>query len=221
MQTRRQFISATKRVILAMAGISLLRPQAARAARPWVVRTVQDGDAAKLRALMQSCVSGSEAFFGACQPLEWTDAWADHVLTERPDSVVVTYGDEVAAYVDVPGKRVRRGDEPAPYRNAFWCGAAGVRAELRPETAAVVFRHAVWEALRSARENGYERARCAAPWLRHPAFRRSFTEYPGLTVEPFYDERGRSRYLIEWEIDAALAALEEEGASADLNDAVA
>lgn len=121
----------------------------------------------------------------------------------------------------VPPERMHRRNEAAPYRNAFWCGAAGVRTELGAKMAAAVFRHAVWEALRSAQENGYERVRCAAPWLRHPAFARAFTEYPGLTMEPFYDDRGRSRFLIEWEIDTALAALEEEGAAVDLNDVVA
>jgi hypothetical protein len=221
MQTRRQFISASKKVVLAMAGVRILQPQAALASRPWVVRTVQDGDGSKLCALMQGCVSGAEAFFGACQPLEWTDAWVEHVLVERPDSVVVTYADEVVAYVDVPRAKVLGRDEPAPYRKAFWCGAAGVRTDLEADMAATVFRHAVWEALRSAGKNGYERVRCAAPWLRHPAFGRAFTEYMGLSIEPFNDERGRSRYLIEWEIEAALAALEQEGASADLNDITA
>jgi hypothetical protein len=207
-------------MILVLAGLGLFRPGATVAAHRWKVRSVEGSDGAQLRALMQGCVSDERAFWGACQPLEWTDTWAEYVIAERPDSVVVSFGEAVAAYVDVPRRKAFQEDGFTPYRNAFWCGAAGVRSDLDPDTALTVFRHAVWEALRTARANGYERVRCAAPWLRHPAFAREFAAYPGLTVEPFFDEQDRRRYLIDWELDSALAALEGEGASVDLNDAI-
>jgi hypothetical protein len=217
MQSRRQFFRATVRAMLATAGIGLLRSGASVGAqRSWVVRAVGEGDGAQLLSMMQSCVSEGKSFFGPCSPLEWTDTWVKYVIGDRPNSIVVTYEGQVVAYVDVPGENPGPGSH-APYRNAFWCGAAGVSGELAPETAAVVFRHAVWEALRRAQEGGYERVRCAAPWLQHPAFGRAFPEYPGLTVDPFYDDRGRYRYLIEWDLEAAVGALAGEGASGDLN----
>jgi len=127
------------------------------------------------------------------------------------------------AYMDVPcAPSLRTKGEGPPFRNAFWCGAAGVRDDLLdPEARRAVFRHVVYRALCAANDLGYERVRCAAPWPKHPCLARTFAEYQGMSVQSFLDDQSRERFLLEWELAHAIVALEAEGAAGDLNDILA
>jgi len=129
---------------------------------------------------------------------------------------VVTYGTTLVGYIDVPSVAAPRAGRPL-YRQAFWCGAAGVRSDLLGQARGlVVFRYLIHRAFCLAAESGYRYVRCAAPWPKHPCLSRPFAEYPGLSLEAFTDDEGRDRFLVEWELAAARAALEREGATIDL-----
>jgi len=54
---------------------------------------------------------------------------------------------------------------------------------------------------------GYEFVRAAAPWDRHPYLPERFEAYPGMTVRPFLDEKGVSKYLLEWRLADAVQTL--------------
>jgi hypothetical protein len=115
--------------------------------------------------------------------------------------------------MDLPGKKVELiGDETVDhYRRAFWCGAAGVRIDLLgEERASQVFLALLQNAFEDVMELGYEFARAAAPWEKHPYLPKPFTAYPGLILEPFQDDKGATKYLLEWRLQDAVGALTED-----------
>lgn len=176
------------------------------------VRTVAPGDADDLAALMQACVGSPQAFHGMCRPMEWTRSWAVAAIQRRPGSVVATEGGRLVGYMEVPAGHPKLSGNPdaAHFDKAFWCGAAGVRTDLLgEERARVVFYDVTHRALRDAHQKGFKRVRCAAPWPRHPYLPQPFADYEGLTVEPFLDESGEQRFLLEWDLEAAIRTLAE------------
>lgn len=176
----------------------------------WAVRRVRSGDETGVLALMKSCVDDRDSFHGLCNAMEWTDTWAQGVITDRPRSIVVTLSDAIVAYFDLPSTAPKLvGDETFDRdARAFWCGAAGVRLDiLGPDQAVVVFQQLLREAFSDAMSLGYESVRAAAPWDQHPYLPRPFKEYRGLTVEPFVDEKGVEKYLLEWRLVDAVDAL--------------
>jgi hypothetical protein len=175
-----------------------------------VVRRVQVGDEQQLMHLMQSCVADDLAFHGACSPIEWTKSWAEDVVAKRPRSVVISLGSQVVAYFDLPSKNPRIfGDETIDrHSKTFWCGAAGVRVDVVGRArAGEVFRELLFHAFSDAIDRGYEFVRAAAPWEQHPYLPMRFAEYSGLTVEPFTDENGKTKLLLEWYLPDAVRAL--------------
>ena len=119
----------------------------------------------------------------------------------------------IVGYFDLPSVEPKLiGDETIDrYRRAFWCGAAGVRMDLLGREYAVqVFQRLLYEAFLDARSLGYEFVRAAAPWEQHPNLPTPFATYPGLTIERLEDERGESRFLIEWRLADAIGALANE-----------
>lgn len=216
--TRRRFLTLATSLLATFFAREGRRPASALGVAEWETRPVSEGDQDHLQRLMQKCVSGETSLFGQCSPLEWTRAWADQVVEERTHSLVVTRDGAVVAFMDLPPGRSR--SDPS-FRNAFWCGAAGVDSDLGQKESQAVIQHVVYRALVSARSMGYRRVRCAAPWPRHPFLDRDFSEYPGATVEPFVDTEGRDRYLIEWELDSAIETLRAEGARDNIQAALA
>lgn len=184
----------------------------------WATRTLMGGDEVAIRSIMTKCVEGPAAFFGQCKPLEWTIAWAEYVVKERRNSIVVTFNGSVVGFFDLPAPRDEASDNPA--QNAFWCGAAGIDPDLGWTASLVVFRHLVFNAFSAARYAGYEYVRCAAPWKKHPFLERSFEEYGGVTVTSFTSDEGEERFLIEWNLEDAMRALEEEGAAGSIREAL-
>jgi hypothetical protein len=188
-------------------------------AKLWAVRRVQPGDEAELLDLMKSCVIEQDAFHGLCNAIEWTDTWAEAVVSDRPRSIVLTLNDTVVAYFDLPSNEPRMLGQENLDRNerAFWCGAAGVRMDLLGEEQSVeVFQRLLFQAFSDAMSLGYEFVRAAAPWPQHPYLPKPFKEYSGLTIQPFVDEKGATKYLLEWRLSDAVEALVAEGANQDL-----
>jgi len=220
MMTRRQLFPFVI-TFLAWIGLRPARVLSDRASGHWEIRRVREGDEEGLLELMRSCVAETDSLFGLCSPDQWSRQWAEGVVGERSQSLVVTLGGVIVGYMDVPSERTLAGRSGPLYRNAFWCGAAGVRTDiLDPSRGAVVFRHLIHRVLSVARDLGYQRVRCAAPWLQHPCLSKPFTDYRGMTAQAFLDEEGRRRFLLEWELADAVEALEGEGAATNLNDVV-
>ncbi len=124
---RRSFL---KRIAAVLAGMLAFvrRPVPAQAATAgWTVRPVAVGDEDGLVALMRACVSSGESFHGLCNEVEWTRAWAEAVVSDRPRSLVITGEEGIVAYCDVPSDKPRIFGEATVdhYQKAFWCGAAG------------------------------------------------------------------------------------------------
>jgi hypothetical protein len=183
---------------------------------PWTIRRVMPGDEDSLVSLMRACVTDEDAFHGMCNAVEWTRGWAETVVSDRPRSIIVTRNDALVAYFDLPDKGpATSGVESIDrHQRAFWCGAAGIRMDLIGEGEVVpLFQHLLFEAFSDAKDLGYEFVRAAAPWEQHPYLPEPFASYPGLTIEPFEDEKGISRFLIEWRLDDALVALTARGAT--------
>ena len=183
------------------------------------VRRVQPGDEAALLALMQSCVGTRNSFHGLCNAVEWTNMWAEGVVSDRPRSLVVTREEVIVAYFDLPDRMPRSfGDEKVDhYEHAFWCGAAGVRMDLLGEEQSIrVFQQLLYEAFSDALSQGFEFVRAAAPWEQHPYLPKPFTAYPGLTSTPFEDDNGARKYLLEWRLADAVEALANEDAFKDV-----
>lgn len=216
---RRQFIRQIAGLIgVAVGAAAPGRLRAQGGAKRWQVRRVQRGDESALVALMRSCVADESSFHGRCAALEWTSGWAQDAIGARPRSLVVTRDDQVVAYLDLPQKKPRNPSaEVERNQQAFWCGAGGVRADLlsRKETVRV-FHHLLYRTFTEARGMGFDYVRCAAPWDKHPSLPTAFTDYPGLTMSSFTNDQGEARYLIEWRLEDAIAALAAEGAGSDL-----
>ena len=184
----------------------------------WASRSVAPADETALVEVMRASVADARAFNGFCAPLEWTIDWARYVIGEHPDSVVVSWKDQVVAFMDIPPKRpTSPSAEVERNQEAFWCAAAGVRSDLiSPDLALRVFQQMLHHGFRRARNLGYNYVRCAAPWEKHPSLPRPFAEYAGLTVTPFLSDEGEQRYRIEWCLQDAIAELEAEGAATGL-----
>jgi len=204
----------TRRRCLATLGSALgvaMADMAWPAAAKWEVRYVREGDQSELRELMQVCVKDDAAMFGLCRALEWTMEWASQVIRLRPNSLVAVSMGRIVGYADVPPPLTLSLSGEIPYRKAFWCAAGGAREDLLGRAEALrVFRTLVAMALREARDGGYERVRCAAPWLTHPCLGLPFDQYVGVLVERFRDDEGSQRYLIDWELGDAIRAFEIE-----------
>jgi hypothetical protein len=217
---RRRFLSwGTSSVIGWLLGIGRGRAAAQLlSSDAWAVRRVRGGDEEQLLALMRSCVNDEDSFHGVCNPIEWTEIWAATVVDDRPRSIVLTLNETIVAYFDLPSVEPRLTGDPIidDHRLAFWCGAAGVRLDLLGRDLSMqVFQRLLYEALSDAMSLGYEFVRAAAPWDRHPYLPQRFEAYPGMTVRPFFDEKGASKYLLEWRLADAvqtLAAASQPGA---------
>lgn len=181
----------------------------------WAIRPVGTGDDAGLVAVMQASVADVGAFNGQCAPLEWTTDWAQWVITSHPASLVATWNGQVLAFLDLPPKKpVDPNLDVERNQQAFWCAAGGVRSDLlRPNDALSVFFQLLYQTFVQARNLGFEWVRCAAPWEKHPSLPLPFAEYPALTVSPFTSDEGEQRYLIEWHLVDAIAALASQGAT--------
>jgi hypothetical protein len=159
---------------------------------------------------MRSCVASEDSFHGLCKEMEWTETWANGAVKERPRSIVVTLDDAIVAYFDLPHATPKTVGEEAidHYRRAFWCSAAGVRKDiLGAEKASDVFQQLLYCAFEDAMTLGYDHVRAAAPWDKHPYLPLPFAKYPGLSVEPFVDDEGNQKYLLEWRLADAVKAL--------------
>lgn len=220
---RRGFLRMVKSIVVGWiaVGVSWRRPVAAQLVEGglWTVRRVAPGDEDQLLALMKSCVDSEDSFHGLCSPIEWTRGWAEGVVSERPRSKVITLNGTIVAYQDLPSKQPETfGEETVDYyERAFWCGAAGVRLDLvGKELAVEIFRRLLYEAFSDAMSLGYEYVRAAAPWEQHPYLPKPFTAYPGLTSESFEDEKGMTKFLLEWRLKDAVSVLADEGADQPL-----
>lgn len=76
-----------------------------------------------------------------------------------------------------------------------------------------VFQQLLREAFSEAMSIGYEFVRAAAPWDKHPYLPKRFEDYSGLTVDPFVDENGATKYLLEWRLADAVQSLGDAGIS--------
>lgn len=209
---RRRFLSwAAFSVIGWLLGVRRGRAAAQPASSDaWAVRRVRRGDEEQLLALMRSCVNDEDSFHGVCNPIEWTETWAATVVDDRPRSIVLTLNETIVAYFDLPSVEPRLSGEPVIdyHRLAFWCGAAGARSDLLGRDLSMqVFQRLLYEALSDAMSLGYEFVRAAAPWDRHPYLPERFEAYPGMTVRSFLDEKGTSKYLLEWRLADAVQTL--------------
>jgi len=176
----------------------------------WEVRRVLPGDEDELVGLMKSCVESQDSFHGLCNAVEWTRSWAEGVVCGRPQSIVATLDGAVVGYFDLPSTapKIIGDDDLDRHQRAFWCGAAGVRMDVLGEERAVhVFQELLYEAFSDAMSLGYETVRAAAPWDWHPYLPKPFKEYSGISVEPFQDEEGATKYLLEWNLKDAIEAL--------------
>ena len=203
----------------------------ARAAEAGLVaaRPVTAADASALQAIMTACVRDGDSFFGKCG--EWSRAWAEDLVTRCPDTVILASGAMPIAFLEIPpiraaaaplappattSERQREADRRRN-RTTLRVTAAGVRDDLLDrEQSVAVFRALLHDAFRRARDMGYEAVEAVAPWEQHPRLRRKFTDYPGCRlVEPVSrsQEGGHDLYCLRWELDAAIAALAEEGAA--------
>jgi hypothetical protein len=215
---RRGFIRIGTSMVLALVtgplGAGRRRAMAYVAGNSWTLRRVAPGDEDQLLHLMRSCVESAGSFHGLCRPVQWTRVWAEGVVSDRPRSIVAALNGTIVGYFDLPNKAPRTfGEETVDhYRRSFWCGAAGVRMDLLgPELAVQVFQQLLHSAFSDAIALGYEFVRAAAPWEQHPYLPRPFTAYPGLTSQPFQDDEGRTKFLLEWRLKDAVYAFAADG----------
>ena len=218
---RRRFLSCCASLVFSGVFALQTRRAVAQALSPglWAMRRVRPGDEDQLLQLMKSCVDDADSFHGLCNAIEWTATWADEVVNNRPRSIVLTLNQTIVAYFDLPSAEPKVvGDEIIDHhRRAFWCGAAGVRMDLLGKEHAVqVFQRLLFEAFSDARGLGYEFVRAAAPWEQHPYLPQPFKEYPGLTVQEFPDEKGETKFLLEWRLMDAVETLARAGAGKTL-----
>ncbi|MBX3023602.1 hypothetical protein KF840_01695 [bacterium] len=223
---RRTFLTLLGRCTLALAGVGLLgRRRAAALGGTLAARPVRSADASALQAIMTSCVNDGDAFFGRCG--EWPLSWAAELAQTRPDSPVITRNGVAVAFFEVPPIRpaiaLAADASPAEVaqhalreqrRTTFRVRAAGVRFDqLGAEDAVRVFRTALLEGFRAARQLGYTHVEAWAPWDRHPLLSRPFTDYPGCElIEPVASDPagGAAVYRLRWQLADALAALATE-----------
>lgn len=223
---RRTFLTLLGRGTLALAGVGLLgRRRAAGLTGTLAARPVRSGDAGALQAIMTACVHDGDAFFGRCG--EWPLSWAEEFTRTRPASPVITRDGDAIAFFEVPPIRpaiaLAAGAAPAEVaqhalreqrRTTFRVRAAGVRFDqLGAEEAVRVFRTALLEGFRAARQLGYTHVEAWAPWDRHPLLARRFTDYPGCQlVDPVASDPagGATVYRLRWDLEDALTALASE-----------
>lgn len=220
---RRAFLAWIRACAVTLLATPLTAARRASAQLPageqsWKLRRVSPGDEVQLVELMRSCVDDEDSFHGLCRAMEWTTAWAQAAVNDRPQSIVITLDDVVVAYMDIPGESPQTfGEENIDhYQRSFWCGAAGVRKDLLgAEQASEIFQRLLYHAFTDAIALGYDNVRAAAPWPQHPYLPLPFERYPGLNVEPFEDEEGGRKYLLEWNLDEATKVLANEVAGTD------
>lgn len=216
---RREFVRGLVSVVFGWIGAQLTAwrvfgADAEGSVSAWCVRRVLPGDEEQLLNLMKSCVGDEDSFHGLCAGLEWTATWASGVVSDRPRSIVITLNETVVAFFDLPSREAQSvGDETLDhFGRSFWCGAAGVRMDLLgAEQSVQVFQRLLHEAFSDAMSLGYEFVRTAAPWDQHPYLPKAFREYAGLTVEPFVDKEGATKYLLEWRLADAVQTLAAAG----------
>lgn len=223
---RRTFLKLLGSVALALAGTGMLgRRRALALAGTLGTRPVNGGDAAALQAIMTSCVSDGDSFFGKCGA--WPMSWAEEFTQTRPDSPVVTWNGTTVAFFEVPPIRPAiplaaeaAADEVAQHalresrRTTFRVHSAGVRFDqFGADDSVMLFRTALLQGFRAARELGYTHVEAWAPWEQHPLLPRKFTDYPGceLTDPVAQDQVGDAKvYCIRWRLDDAITALAAE-----------
>ena len=223
---RRTFLKLVGSVALALSGVGLLgRRRALAVAGTIATRAVQPGDAAALQAIMSSCVADGDAFFGQCG--EWPMSWAEEFTQLRPHSPVITWNGSAVAFFEVPPIRPElslaadaSAAEVAQHalrearRTTFRVRAAGVRFDqFAGDDAVLLFRSALLQGFRAARDLGYTYVEAWSPWRQHPLLPRPFTDYPGCELtEPVAHEQGGDGaiYCLRWQLDDAIAALAAE-----------
>jgi hypothetical protein len=211
---------------LALSGVGLVDRRRALALTGGLnARPVQGADAPALQAIMTSCVGDHDAFFGKCG--EWPLSWAEDFAATRPASPVVTLNGTAVAFFEVPPIRPAlalaanaSAEEAAQYamrerrRTTFRVHAAGVRFDqLSAEDSVMLFRTALLQGFRAARELGFMHVEAWAPWDQHPLLPRKFTDYPGceLTDPVAQDQVGDAKvYFLRWNLDDAIAVLAAE-----------
>jgi hypothetical protein len=223
---RRTFLKWLGGVALALSGVGVLgRRRALALAGTLATRPVAAGDAAALQAIMTSCVADADAFFGKCG--EWPLSWAEEFTRMRPHSPVITWNGSAVAFFEVPP--IRPALPPAAHaspaeaaqqaaresrRTTFRVHAAGVRFDQFDDADAVMlFRSALLQGFRAARDLGYTHVEAWAPWEQHPLLPRRFTDYPGCELtQPVAHEQGGNGaiYCLRWNLDDAISALAAE-----------
>jgi hypothetical protein len=202
----------------------LLRGRAATAApTPFGVRDVKPEDAPALSAIMNSCVGDHDAFFGKCG--QWPVEWAHEFIARRPQTCVLTQGDEAVAFLEVPpiGPPIPAPDPDATAeelekyalrqrnRVTYQVRAAGVRYDLLSgDDAVCAFLTILFHAARKARSLGYEYVEAYAPWEGHPMMSRKWTDFPGCELaEPVVraQDGGNDIYFLRWRLDDAVTSL--------------
>jgi hypothetical protein len=213
--------------MVAATGVGRLLRGVARAdASALHLRSVADGDAAALQAIMQACVGGEQSFFGPCG--EWSLAWAQDLIRRCPATPVIVRDGVPLAFLELPPARPAAAaladgatpEEREKYalrersRVTFRVSAAGIRYDLLPQDEAVrLFQTMLFHAFRTARALGFEYVEAYAPWERHPLMSTTWTDYPGCElVEPpaHSQEGGHDVYWLRWKLDLAISALSAE-----------
>jgi len=191
-------------------------------------------DAPDIAAIMNSCVTGSDAFHGECGT--WSERWAELLVQRRTESLVISVDGQLLAFIDIPPIRptplplgpganfqeIERYETKQRARETFRVTAAGIRADLLDSTeSAGMFRRILYYGSKHALELGYQYAEALVPWIQHPGMPMPWTSYPGceLAAPPSISQGpGPDLYLIRWRLDTAVDALAAEGAGVEALD---
>ena len=221
--SRRKVIKLAAGLPFALTGIRLLgNPSAAKAVGRLELRTVTDADAVALQAIMTSCVTDEDSFFGPCG--DWQVAWARRLIRRCPATQVITADGEPVAFFELPPipspiavPASDAGEEARLQyalrdrnRKTFWVTAAGIRDDLfTPEDSLRMFLTIFYRQALAARDLGYEYGEAYVPWERHPLMHRAWTDFPGceLVAPPAYEQGGVRRvYWLRWRLEDAIPA---------------
>lgn len=233
--TRRSLLRAWAGFGVLLSGFGSVWRNSASASLPsrTIARVTQSDDIA-LAEMMTSCVRKETSFHGKCG--EWSRSWASDLIRRCPDSTVLRRNGVVVGFMEIPvmpppqapitnfadRKAVEAHALREKNRVIFRVTAAGIQDDLlTPEDAIQTFHDLMYHTFRRAHELGYEYVESFAPWEKHPKLAKRWVDYPGLEMvePPSISEDGKeAMYWTRWRLVDALAALETEGATLEVDD---